>query len=226
MWPELEIVAECGDGLEALEALARHRPLIAFLDIRMPGVSGMEVARAATTYAHIVFTTAYEEYALRAFDQGALDYLLKPIKRERLAESIARLKTRLASSAPADLTTLIDSLQRQLQPATRGIRWITGTLGPVTKMFPIEDVLFFQAQDKWTRVVTALDEVQIRMSLRELLGELDAGQFWQVHRSVIVRAAAIERLERDADGHMQLRVRNRPDLLPVSSAFQYRFKAM
>jgi DNA-binding LytR/AlgR family response regulator len=226
MWPELEIVAECGDGLAALEAVERWQPRIAFLDIRMPGVSGLEVARAAAAYGQVVFTTAYEEYALEAFEHGALDYLLKPVKRERLAQSIARLKERL-DATPPDVTSIIDALQQQLSGRqSGGIKWITGSLGNVTKMFAVEDVLFFQAQDKYTRVVTESDEVHIRTSLRELLGVLDGDAFWQVHRSVIVRVAAIQRIEKDAEGRLQLRLKGRTDVLPVSGAFQYRFRTM
>jgi len=228
MWPELEIVAECGDGLAALEALAQWQPQIAFLDIRMPGVSGLEVARAASAHAHVVFTTAYEEYALKAFEHGALDYLLKPVRRDRLAQTIARLKERL-DTVPPDVTALIDALQQQISArggAVPGIKWITGTLGNVTRMFAVDDVIFFQAQDKYTRVVTASDEVHIRTSLKELLGTLDGETFWQVHRSAIVRVAAIHRIERDAEGKLQLRLKARDEVLPVSGAFQYRFRTM
>jgi DNA-binding LytR/AlgR family response regulator len=217
VWPGTEIVAECGDGLAALEALTDLRPRIAFLDIRMPGLSGLEVARSATRDTHVVFTTAYDQYAVSAFEHGAHDYILKPIKRERLEQCVARLRDRMENAAPANLDTLIDALQAQLaaRPAAgrNGIRWITGTVGNITKMFGIEDVLFFQAQDKYVRVATATDEVHIRMSLRD-------------HRSVIVRPSAIHRIERMSDGRLQLRVKGRNELLPVSNAFQYRFKPM
>jgi DNA-binding LytR/AlgR family response regulator len=228
LWPELEVVAACGDGLAALEALAELQPQIVFLDIRMPGVSGLEVARSASTNAHVVFTTAYEEYALKAFEHGALDYLLKPIKRERISQTIARLKERL-DTTPPDVTALIDALQQQLAGRSGGqpgIKWITGTLGNVTRMFAIDDVVFFQAQDKYTRVVTATDEVHIRTSLKELLAALDGDTFWQVHRSVIVRVAAIKSVERDPEARLQLRLKTRNDILPVSGAFQYRFRTM
>ncbi len=226
LWPELEVVAECEDGLAALEAVTSLKPKVVFLDIRMPGLSGLEVARAACAHSHVVFTTAYDEYALSAFDQGALDYLLKPIKKDRLALSVERVKARL-SAAPPNLTGLIDALQSQIaaRPRPGGIQWITGTVGNVTRMFSIDEVLYFQAQDKCTRVVTATDEVLIRMSLRELLGTLDAEAFWQVHRSVIVRASAVQSIEHDL-GRLQLRVKGREERLPVSSSFHYRFKPM
>jgi len=216
LWPELEIVAECGDGLAALEALTGRQPEIAFLDIRMPGLTGLEVARAAEA-THVVFTTAYESHALEAFDHGAVDYLLKPIRRERLGQSIVRLKQRLAE-APVSLSKSFG--------ISAGIRWITGSAGHVTRVLGINEVLFFAAQDKYVRVVTAEDEVQIRTPLRELLGALDPEAFWQIHRSVIVRAGAIHRIETDIDGRMKLTVKGRTEELPVSQAFQFRFRPM
>lgn len=228
LWPELEIVAQCEDGLTALESLTTLQPAVAFLDIRMPGLTGLEIARAAGPGTHIVFTTAYDEYAVRAFDEGVIDYLLKPIKRERLEQAIARLKERIGSAPALALGRVLDALQGGLpsRSALGSIRWITGSAGNVTKMFAIEEILFFQAQDKYVRAATVDDEVQIRTPLRELLTTLDPEAFWQIHRSVIVRAAAIHRIESDADGRLQLRVRGRADVLPVSSAFQYRFKPM
>ncbi len=216
LWPELEIIAECGDGLAALEALTRHQPEIAFLDIRMPGLTGLEVARAAEA-TQVVFTTAYESHALDAFDHAAVDYLLKPIRRERLAQSIVRLKQRL-TEAPASLSKAFGM--------SAGIRWITGSAGRVTRVLGINEVLFFAAQDKYVRVVSADDELQIRTPLRELLGALDPEAFWQIHRSVIVRTGAIHRIESGADGRMKLTVKGRTEELPISQAFQFRFKPM
>jgi DNA-binding LytR/AlgR family response regulator len=228
VWPQIDIVAECADGLTALEALTEKRPAVAFLDIRMPGLTGLEVARAAGSRTHVIFTTAYDQYAVKAFEEGALDYLLKPIRRERLEHCVTRLRERMSAAAPPDLSTLLDALQSQLgaRPSNSGIRWITGTVGNVTKMFAVDEVLFFQAQDKYVRVVTTSDEVHIRMPLRDLLATLPSEAFWQIHRSVIVRASAIHRIERAEDGRLQVRLKGRPDLLPVSSAFQYRFRPM
>lgn len=226
LWPELEIVAECADGLDALESLAAQRPNIVFLDIRMPGLSGLEVARAASEHAHVVFTTAYDEYAITAFEAGAIDYLLKPIKRERLVRTVERLQERVGAR-PARLETLLDALQGRMAAAGRNeIRWITGSVGNVTKIFGIDEVIFFQAQDKYVRVATADDEVHIRTPLRELLETLDSQVFWQVHRSAIVRAGAIQRIEANEDGKLQVRLKGRADVLPVSQAFQFRFKPM
>jgi DNA-binding LytR/AlgR family response regulator len=216
LWPELEIITECGDGLAALEALTAQRPEVAFLDIRMPGLTGLEVARAAEATL-VVFTTAYESHALDAFDHAAVDYLLKPIRRERLGQSIVRLKQRLAD-APSTLGKSFG--------INAGMRWITGSAGHVTRVLGINEVLFFAAQDKYVRVVTADDEVQIRTPLRELLAALDPEAFWQIHRSVIVRAGAIHRIETGVDGRMKLTVKGRGEELPVSQAFQFRFRPM
>jgi DNA-binding LytR/AlgR family response regulator len=226
LWPELEVVAECADGLEALQALADHRPDVAFLDIRMPGVSGLEVARAAGPRCHVIFITAYEEYALRAFDEGAIDYLQKPVARDRLRLAIERARARLASGAHVDMNALLDLVQARLAPARPGIQWITASVGNAVKMFAIDEVLFFQAQDKYTRVVTADSEGHIRTPLKELLSSLDSGQFWQVHRSVIVRVGAIRAIEKEDDGKLHLTVRGHAETLPVSSAFQHRFRGM
>ena len=226
LWPELDVVAECDDGLAALQALQEHRPQVAFLDIRMPGVSGLEVARAAGDHCQVIFVTAYEEYALRAFDEGAIDYLQKPVARERLLRSIERARARLGSGAQVDMTALIDMVQSRLAPGGRGIKWITASVGNTMKMFSIDEVLFFQAQDKYTRVVTAESEGHIRTPLKDLLGSLDSETFWQVHRSAIVRVGAIRAVEKDEDGRLRLTVRGHAEVLPVSSAFQYRFRGM
>jgi DNA-binding LytR/AlgR family response regulator len=227
LWPELNVVAECEDGLSALEALEEHRPLVAFLDIRMPGVSGLEVARAAGAPCHVIFLTAYEEYALRAFDEGAVDYLLKPVARERLSRAIQRARSRLEGGARVDMTALIDMVQARLASGSKpGIKWITVSVANSVKMYSIDEVLFFQAQDKYTRVVTAASEGHIRTPLRELAAALDSEAFWQVHRSVIVRVGAIHAVEKSDDGKLQLTVRGRPDVLPVSSTFQHRFRGM
>jgi DNA-binding LytR/AlgR family response regulator len=170
LWPELNVIAECEDGLSALEALEQHHPQIAFLDIRMPGVSGLEVARAAAAQCQVIFITAYEEYALQAFDKGAVDYLLKPVARERLSVAIERARSRLAGGAHVDMAALIDMVQARLAADSKpGIRWITVSVGNAVKMYSIDEVLFFQAQDKYTRVVTATSEGHIRTPLKELV---------------------------------------------------------
>lgn len=227
-WPELDVVAVCEDGIAALEAVAQHRPQVAFLDIRMPGVSGLDVARQVVACGGlVVFTTAYEDYAIRAFEAGAADYLLKPVQDARLAQAVARVQARLADAHAPDLRTLIDDLEARLRPqGDRLIRWITASVGDSVRMIAIDDVLFFQAQDKYVRVVTADDEAIIRMPLKELLGGLDPDVFWQVHRGVLVRVQAIDRVRKDELGRNQLSVKGRPDVLPVSAAFQQRFRGM
>jgi DNA-binding LytR/AlgR family response regulator len=227
LWPELEVVAECGDGLAALTALAVHRPRIAFLDIRMPGASGLDVAQRACQMAHVVFITAYDEHAVRAFETGALDYLLKPITVERLGKTLVRLRERLNGSVP-DIAAAIESLRQSVIVAqgSTHTRWITAAVGNVTKMFPVEDVLFFKSDEKCTRVVTRSEEAVIRTSLKELLGALDPNVFWQIHRSVIVQVRAIKHVRRTDLGTMQVSVVGCSEVLPVSQPFQYRFRGM
>jgi len=226
LWPELDVVAECEDGLAALQALEQHRPQVVFLDIRMPGISGLEVARAAGDHCQVIFVTAYEEYALRAFDEGAVDYLQKPVARERLGRALERTRARLAAGTQVDMAALIDMVQSRLAPGGKSIKWITASVANTLKMFAVDEVLFFQAQDKYTRVVTAESEGHIRTPLKELVSALDSETFWQVHRSVIVRVGAIRTVEKDEDGKLRLTVRGHSEVLPVSSAFQYRFRGM
>ncbi|WP_062354733.1 LytTR family DNA-binding domain-containing protein [Pseudoxanthomonas mexicana] len=227
-WPELDVVAVCEDGVSALEAVVQHRPQVAFLDIRMPGVSGLDVARQVVAQGGlVVFTTAYEDYAIRAFEAGAADYLLKPVQDVRLEQAVARVQERLADTRAPDLRTLIDDLEARLRPqGDRLIRWITASVGDSVRMIAIDDVLFFQAQDKYVRVVTASDEAIIRMTLKELLGGVDPDVFWQVHRGVLVRVQAIDRVRKDELGRHHLSVKGRTDVLPVSAAFQQRFRGM
>ena len=226
LWPELNILAECDDGLAALQALEDHQPNVAFLDIRMPGMSGLEVARAAGAQCQVIFITAYEEYALRAFDEGAVDYLQKPVARERLSRAVERTRARLSSGSPVDMAELLDLVQSRLAPTGKSIKWITASVGNTMKMFSIDEVLFFQAQDKYTRVVTSDSEGHIRTPLKELLPSLDSETFWQVHRSAIVRVGAIRAVEKTEDGKLRLTIRGNQEILPVSSAFQYRFRGM
>ena len=226
-WPELEIVASCEDGLSAMEALHEHQPHVAFLDIRMPGVSGIEVARAASGKVHVVFVTAYDEYAVTAFEAGAADYLLKPVVPDRLRKAVQRLRTRLEANASTDLTRLLETLDRRLRDrrATR-LKWVKASIGDTVKMFPIEEVLFFQAQDKYVRVVTSTDEAVIRTPLKELVGQLDGDMFWQIHRSILVRATAIDRVRKDALGHFHAMLKGSSEMLPVSVPYQSRFRSM
>jgi DNA-binding LytR/AlgR family response regulator len=231
LWPELRIVAESEDGIAAMEAIAAHRPSVAFLDIRMPGVSGLDVARAASAAgALVVFTTAYDEYAVRAFEAGAVDYVLKPVQRERLRSTIERLRSRLTAREDDDAqarSNEIDALETRLRPSgARAIRWISAAVGDSVRMIGIEQVLFFQAQDKYVRVVTADGEAIIRMPLKEILAGLDPDEFWQVHRGTVVRVAAIDRLHKDELGKSSLQLHDLAETLPVSAAFLHRFRGM
>lgn len=225
LWPELIVVAECADGLAAIEAIRTMSPDVVFLDIRMPGVSGLEVARAAQE-AHIVFVTAYDGFAVRAFDDGAADYLLKPVQRERLATAIARVKKRLDTHQRADTSALLAALTASLTPDVRRMRWITSGAGDTIRMIAVDDILAFRSEDKYTCVLTPQGSAHIRMPLKELIGQLDPEVFWQVHRSAIVRVSAIRTVRRDEDGRLKILLNGTPDTLPVSAAFQGRFRPM
>lgn len=230
-WPSLRIVETCTDGLHAIDAISEHQPDIVFVDIRIPGVSGIEVARhaSATTAAMIVFTTAYDHYAVEAFNQQAIDYLLKPITGERLDECIRRLQTRLKQSdgernlkQQAEKNALVNLQSGQPAP----LKWIMTNMADSIKMVPIDEVLFFQSQDKYTRVVTATIDTHIRTPLKELAQGLDPHNYWVVHRSVIVRVEAIDRVTRDDSGKMFVFIKGRKESLPVSLAYQHRFRVM
>ena len=229
LWPELRVAAECEDGLAAIEALHDHTPDVAFLDIRMPGVSGLEVARAAgdaPKTAHVVLITAYDEFAVRAFEAGATDYLLKPVRRERLAATIARLKTRLAGGKPAVPLDIVSLLEARLTPGRRWMSWVSASAGDTIRMIAIDDVLAFRSEDKYTCVLTAQGSAHIRTPLKDLIGQLNPDLFWQVHRGAIVRVAAIRAVRRDEDGRMRIHLTGSAETLPVSAAFQDRFRPM
>ena len=234
-WPALQIVAECEHGPAAVDAIDTLQPAMAFLDVRMPGLSGLDVARAASGRCHTVFTTAYDSHAVAAFDAGAVDYLLKPIAADRLAQAVARLQARLAQQQPVpDLDDLVSRLAGRLatspgavRPATAPpLRWVSASVGETIKLFAIDEILFFQSDEKYTRVVTATDEAHVRKPLKELAEGLDPEVFWQVHRGVIVRASAIARAQRDDMGRITLHLRQHADTLSVSQAYAWRFKPM
>jgi DNA-binding LytR/AlgR family response regulator len=235
VWPELEIVAEAKNGREAVEAVATHRPDLAFLDIRMPGMTGVEAAREIGDACHVVFITAYSEYAVEAFEQGAVDYVLKPADSERLAVTVARLKKRLGAK-PADLGALLERLASKLdlpagslQPtAQKGpyLQWIQASMGQHIRMIPVAEVLFFTSDEKYTRVQTETYEALIRKPIKELVEELDPEQFWQIHRATIVNAKAIAGITRDLRGRQLLQLKNYPQKLEVSRNFTHLFKQM
>lgn len=226
-WPELEIVASCEDGSDALDAIARMRPDVAFLDIRMPGASGLEVAGASGGACRIVFTTAYDNYAIEAFDLGAIDYLLKPVVPRRLAQTVARLREQMVRSPDSgELLRAMAELDQRLRAVAREerIRWISATSGSTIKMFPIDEVLFFESDTRYTRVVSATDEGLIRKSLKELQAGLDPDQFWQIHRGTLVAVRAIRGARRDEFGNITVDLRDCPEQLKVSQSYAWRFR--
>jgi len=227
LWPELRIVGAAADGIEALRLLEEQRPDIVFLDIQMPGASGQEVARAAAGHCHIVFVTAFDHHAVQAFEQGAVDYVLKPIMPARLFSTVSRLKERIGS-APAR-TEAVHAVISQLgmsPPAHPALRWINASVGQNLRVITVDEVLYFQADNKYTRVVTHDGEALIRKSLKELVDELDARQFWQIHRSTLVNAAVVDRITRDLRGRLLVHIKRHAATLPVSETYAHLFRQM
>ncbi|MFC3552466.1 LytR/AlgR family response regulator transcription factor [Lysobacter cavernae] len=232
-WPQLQIVAQCEDGASALEAIDEHAPDVAFLDIRMPGLSGLEVAAAAaeaSSTTQVVFVTAYDQYAIDAFERGAIDYLLKPVSPERLAATVQRVQARAAAgqvdaSALAALVEKLGVLPRRAggEPP---LTWITASAGRETRLILVDDVAYFRADNKYTVVMTAEGEAIIRKSIRELLDALDPAAFRQIHRSTIVNLKAIASITRDDTGRGTVRLKNRPETLTVSQPFMALFRHM
>lgn len=226
-WPELTIVASCEDGGDALEAIARLRPDVAFLDIRMPEISGLEVARASAGACRIVFTTAYDNHAIEAFDLGAVDYLVKPVTQGRLEQAVARLRERGdAGLGGAELIKALGDLDRRLRTAAQKepIRWISASAGSTIKIFPVEEVLFFESDSRYTRVVSATDEGLIRITIKELQAGLDPDQFWQIRRGTLVCVRAIACARRDELGSITVELRGHPAQLKVSQTYAWRFR--
>lgn len=224
LWPELRIVALAGNGLEALQLMVRHRPDVLFLDIEMPGLTGLEVAHQAERGMHIVFITAYDAHAVAAFERGAVDYVLKPYRSERLAESVRRIRERLGRALP-----VLEGVLRELAAAVRPrdyLRWINASSGQELRLITVDEVCYFQADAKYTLVMTGEGEAIIRRPLKELIDQLDPNQFWQVHRSTIVNANAIAGVSRDLRGHVRLKLKHRRELLPVSEAHEHLFRQM
>jgi DNA-binding LytR/AlgR family response regulator len=240
LWPELQILALAGDGLQAVEQALALQPTVCFLDIRMPGLSGLEAARALAEdwpegphFPLLVFVTAYDQYALQAFDAQAVDYLLKPVDGARLAACIGRLQRSLATrqGAAQALQTSVEQLRALLGSAPPAasmprLEVIQAQVGAVVHLVPLSEVLYFEAADKYVRVVTAGPEHLIRTSLRDLLPQLDPQRFWQIHRGTVVRCDAVASAVRDESGKLTLALTNHPDRLAVSRLYAHRFKAM
>jgi DNA-binding LytR/AlgR family response regulator len=224
LWPELRIVGAAGNGAEAMQLLDRLTPDVIFLDIEMPGLSGLEVARQVGGRCHVVFVTAYNAYAVAAFEQGAIDYVLKPYAVERLALAVSRLRQRIGTD-PASLDHLLRELAR-LMPARKHLRWINASKGHDVTLITVDEVLYFQADTKYTRVVTADGEALIRRPLKELQEELDPACFWPIHRSTIVNASAIAGVTRDFRGRVMVKLKARNEKLLVSETHTHLFKMM
>ena len=248
VWPELQICGEARDGQDAVNQAEALRPDVVFLDIRMPAMTGLEAAREIVTLpqwdGEIVFVTAYDEYAVAAFEQGALDYLLKPVEAERLAQTAQRLKGRLATrsarqgdAAPAADDAALDALLEKFMKAQQSVqrpagaaaqpplRWVQCAVGSTTRLIDVKDVLFFRSDEKYTRVQTREQEALIRTPIRELLPRLDDSQFWQIHRSTIVNVEAIAAVTRDESGRQRVQINGHPEVLEVSRSFSHLFKA-
>jgi DNA-binding LytR/AlgR family response regulator len=222
-WPELVIVAAVANGRQALAALEEHTPDVLFLDIQMPEASGLDVALRASGRCHVVFVTAYDQYAVEAFERGAVDYVMKPLSGVRIATAVARVKARL-QSAPANLSRLVEGLAKP-----RGydfLRWINISRGEDVELVTTEEVRYFQSDIKYTRVVAASQDGLIRKSIRELADELDPQMFWQVHRSTIVNVNAIASVSRDLAGRVILRLKDRDEVLSVSQPYAHLFRQM
>jgi DNA-binding LytR/AlgR family response regulator len=227
VWPQLEIVAEAKNGEEAVAAVNDHRPDLAFLDIRMPGMTGIEAARVIGGSCHIVFITAYNEYAVDAFEHGAVDYVLKPAERDRLEITVARLKQRLGTK-PSDLGDLLAKLSSRLDGGAgkAQLRWIQASVGQQLRLIPVGDVLFFTSDEKYTRVQTDSFEALIRKPIKELVDELDPEQFWQIHRATIVNTKAIAGVTRDFRGRQLVLIKGSNEKLEVSRNYTHLFKQM
>ena len=223
LWPELAICAEAADGLQAMEALEQFHPDILFLDIQMPGRNGLEVARYASGKAHVVFITAYDAYAVQAFEEGALDYVLKPISPERMSLTIQRLKQRLREP-PADLSNLADLLKTIVKAEPNYLKWLTVPHASELRVVAVSEILFLQADNKYTTIATRASTFLLTSSLKEMLSKLDPAVFWQIHRSTVVNISAIDTIYRTFRGALEIKLKDRSELLAVSAAHAHLFK--
>jgi len=232
VWPELEILGEAKNGEEAVELVNELKPDFTFLDIRMPGKTGMEAAAEIGNKSNVVFVTAYDAYAVEAFERGAVDYVLKPPEPERLKVTVERLKGRLSSPAAsaaqgADMAAILNQLAEKIaSPKPKYLQWIQASIGSDLRMIPVEEILFFRSDEKYTCVQTDKFEALIRKPVRDLADELDPALFWQIHRATLVNVNAIEGVTRDIRGRHLVMIKGRPDKLEVSRSFLHLFKQM
>ena len=233
LWPELDILAVCHDGVDALARLERDKPDIAFLDIRMPGLTGLDVAARLDFPCCIVFVTAYDQHAVEAFERAAVDYVLKPADDARLARTVERLRQALGEPSALERKRLAEAVAEALGKVSPGntaqpawLKWIRASVGDSVRLVPTEDVRYFQSADKYTSVVTAAGELLIRTPIRELIEQLDPEAFWQVHRGTIVNAKYVTAARHDESGRVLLSVRDRPEQLTVSRGYAHLFKQM
>lgn len=225
LWPALDVAALASTGVEAIRAVDAHRPDIVFLDIEMPGPSGLDVARYASGRCHVVFVTAYDKYAITAFEEGAVDYVMKPFDAARLARTVRRLKSRLAA-APADLEGLLRRLAARVGGPAPYARWITASQGNDLRLITTDEIIYFRADHKCTLVVTAERESVIFRSIKDLCEALDPAIFWQIHRGTIVNVHHIDAISRDFRGRLRVHLKSRGDELPVSAPYAHRFRQM
>jgi DNA-binding LytR/AlgR family response regulator len=223
LWPQLEIVAEVGDGAEALACVDRFKPDAVFLDIQMPGLNGLEVAQRLSGAAHVVFITAFDSYAISAFEQGALDYVLKPISTPRMKIAVERLRTRLTET-PADLSRIAELLKELAPPESKYLKWLTVPHGSELCVVAVEEISYLRADHKYTTVVTPHNSFLVNASLRQMKEKLDPQVFWQIHRSVVVNVGAIDRIYRTFRGALEVKLKDRGELLPVSAAHAHLFR--
>ena len=225
LWPQLRIVARAGDGVEALHAIEAHAPDVALLDIHMPLLDGLQVARRIDRRCQVVFITAYDEHALAAFEAGAIDYVLKPPRADRLLTTLQRVKDRLRQPRP-ELPADLVATPAPAAGSKRFLQWINASRGTSVRLITVEEILYFKSDQKFTLVVTPDSEALIRKTIRELRDELDPMMFWQIHRSTIVNLHAIDSVVRDERGNLGLRLKNRRESLAVSDAHAHRFRQM
>jgi DNA-binding LytR/AlgR family response regulator len=225
VWPELQIVARASDGVAALNLFEMHAPDLAFLDIRMPLLDGIEVARRIAGRCHVVFITSYDQHAIEAFEAGAIDYVLKPPTAPRLVTTVQRLKHRL-QQRPDDLRGALKGFGTSASAAPRHLQWINASRGAAVRLITVEEILYFKSDQKYTMVVTSDSESLIKKPIKELIEELDPAMFWQVHRSAIVNVHAIDSVIRDERGNLTLRLKQRRETLPVSDAYHHLFHQM